>query len=99
MNQGVFVFLLPIILTSTLTSGEEQRGRSHRIRQKETTHNEKEGTEMQDNMDIRLMEIIMVKEKVKNMSTKRSRKPGTSQRRDNSVYKRTLEDSTILGWK
>ena len=54
---------------------------------------------MQDNMDIRLMEIIMVKEKVKNMSTKRSRKPGTSQRRDNSVYKRTLEDSTILGWK
>ena len=48
---------------------------------------------MQDNMDLRLMEIIMVKEKVKNMSTKRSRKHGTSQRRDNSDYKITLEDT------
>ena len=48
---------------------------------------------MQDNMDIRLIEIIMVKEKLKNMYTKRSRKHGTSQRRDNSVYKITLEDT------
>ena len=56
-------------------------------RKNQLTNYEKEGTEMQDNMDIRLMEIIMVKEKVKNMSTKGSRKHGTSQRRDNSVYK------------
>ena len=85
--------LLTIIFTSTLASGGEQRGRSHRIRQKEPTNYGEEGIEIQDDRDKRLHEIIMVKVKVKNKSTEISRKPGISQRRDNPLYKRTREEA------
>ena len=84
----IVLHLLTIIFTLTPISGEKQRVRSHRIRQKEQTNNEEEGIKMQDNRNKRLIEIIMVKEKVQNKSTEISRKPSTSQRRDNPVYKK-----------
>ena len=89
----IVLHLLTIIFTSTLTSGEEQRGRSLRIRQKQPTTNEEEGIKMQENRDKRLIEIIMIKKKVKNKSTEISRKPSTSQRRDNPVYKKIRDEA------
>ena len=94
----IVLHLLTIIFTSTLTSGEKQKGRSLRIRQKEPTNKGEGGIKMEDNRDKRLLEIIMV-EKARNKSTKRSRKPGISKKRDNLVYRGRSSDTSILGWK
>jgi hypothetical protein len=89
----IVLHLLTIIFTSARTSGEEQRVRGRRIRLNEPIRYEEEGIKMQDNRNRRLIEIIMVKEKAKNKSTERSRKPGINQKRDNPVYKRTREEA------
>ena len=86
----IVLHLLTIIFTSTQTSGEEHRGRMSRIRQKETTNNEEKAIKMQDNRDKRLIGNIVVKEKDKNKPIERT---GTSQRRDNLVYKRTRDEA------
>ena len=89
----IVLHLLTIIFTSTQTSGEEHRGRRSRIRQKEATNNEEKAIKMQDNRDKRLIGNIVVKEKDKNKHIERSNKSGTSQRRDNLVYKRTRDEA------
>ena len=48
---------------------------------------------MQDNRNKKLIEIIKVKEKVKNKPTEISNKPSTSQKRDIPVYKRTCDET------
>ena len=48
---------------------------------------------MQDNRNKKLIEIIKVKEKVKNKPTEISNKPSTSQKRDIPVYKRPSDEA------